>query len=291
MFEIQIRTREMHDLAETASPPTGATRTTPRPGRGRRTGACTGSGRWRPSSRRTRTAGVPAEPQDNLIPEEVYVFTPGARSSTCRPGPRPRFAFKIHTESGSRVRARINGTSAPLKTALKTGDIVEVLTAPDRRRRAACSPPPPRPGPASTQALAHLRSRTTSAALGRKIWTARSGSTSAARIPPRGGRGPAPGRRRRPAAATMDEFTRQVGLGRIVVDPKLMEASSARSRRAGPPSSARPRQASPGQGLRSRTSTADDQSWPSAVRPSRRARGRIHHRRPGIDGPFLRCRS
>jgi len=32
-FEIQIRTREMHDLARTASPPTGATRTTARPGR------------------------------------------------------------------------------------------------------------------------------------------------------------------------------------------------------------------------------------------------------------------
>jgi guanosine-3',5'-bis(diphosphate) 3'-pyrophosphohydrolase len=69
----------------------------------------------------------------DLIPEEVYVFTPKGKVINLPLGASVLdFAFKIHTEIGfSASQAKINGTLVPLKTILKTGDIVEIITAPD----------------------------------------------------------------------------------------------------------------------------------------------------------------
>jgi len=69
----------------------------------------------------------------NLFPEEVYVFTPKGRVITLPLGSSALdFAFKIHTEVGYHAhKAIISGKPAPLKTILSTGDIVEVITAPD----------------------------------------------------------------------------------------------------------------------------------------------------------------
>jgi guanosine-3',5'-bis(diphosphate) 3'-pyrophosphohydrolase len=66
----------------------------------------------------------------NLIPEEVYVFTPKGRVVSLPSGASALdFAFRIHSEIGLRgVQARINGKLSPLKTRLRTGDIVEILT-------------------------------------------------------------------------------------------------------------------------------------------------------------------
>jgi (p)ppGpp synthase/HD superfamily hydrolase len=70
----------------------------------------------------------------NLIPEEVYVFTPKGRVVSLPNGASALdFAFRIHTEIGLHsAQAKINGKVSPLKTLLKTGDIVEILTSPDK---------------------------------------------------------------------------------------------------------------------------------------------------------------
>jgi GTP pyrophosphokinase len=69
----------------------------------------------------------------NLIPEEVYVFTPKGKIITLPLGATALdFAFKIHSEIGLQAHeARIDGKLAPLKTILKPGNIVEVLISPD----------------------------------------------------------------------------------------------------------------------------------------------------------------
>ena len=67
----------------------------------------------------------------DLFPEEVYVFTPqGEVKELPRGASSVDFAYAIHTDVGSHcVGARINGKLSPLKTELKNGDIVEVMTA------------------------------------------------------------------------------------------------------------------------------------------------------------------
>lgn len=70
----------------------------------------------------------------NLIPEEVYVFTPKGKVISLPMGATALdFAFKIHTEIGFHAAgARINGKLVGLKTPLKPGDIVEILTSPEK---------------------------------------------------------------------------------------------------------------------------------------------------------------
>ncbi len=67
----------------------------------------------------------------DLFPEEVYVFTPNGDVKELPQGSCPiDFAYAIHTDVGQQcVGARINGKLCPLKTVLKNGDIVEVLTS------------------------------------------------------------------------------------------------------------------------------------------------------------------
>jgi len=67
----------------------------------------------------------------DLYPEEVYCFTPKGLVKTLPRGASPLdFAFAIHTEIGTKcVGARVNGKMVPLRYKLKNGDIVEILTA------------------------------------------------------------------------------------------------------------------------------------------------------------------
>ncbi len=69
----------------------------------------------------------------NLLPEEISVFTPkGERIPLPLGASALDFAFKIHSEVGLHASgARINSRNAALKTILKNGDIVEILTAPE----------------------------------------------------------------------------------------------------------------------------------------------------------------
>jgi GTP pyrophosphokinase len=67
----------------------------------------------------------------DLFPDEVYVFTPKGRIL-----PLPRgatavdFAYQVHTDIGNRcVAAKVNGELVPLRTELRNGERVEIITA------------------------------------------------------------------------------------------------------------------------------------------------------------------
>jgi GTP pyrophosphokinase len=66
----------------------------------------------------------------DLYPEEVYTFTPKGKVVVLPQDATPvDFAYTIHTEVGHTcVGAKINGRMAPLRTKLRNGDIVEVVT-------------------------------------------------------------------------------------------------------------------------------------------------------------------
>jgi GTP diphosphokinase / guanosine-3',5'-bis(diphosphate) 3'-diphosphatase len=66
----------------------------------------------------------------DLYPEEVYTFTPKGEVKALPRGATPLdFAYAIHTDVGHRcVGARVNGKMVPLRTRLRNGDIVEIMT-------------------------------------------------------------------------------------------------------------------------------------------------------------------
>ncbi|MDH4451176.1 MAG: bifunctional (p)ppGpp synthetase/guanosine-3',5'-bis(diphosphate) 3'-pyrophosphohydrolase [Rhodoferax sp.] len=68
----------------------------------------------------------------DLFPDAVYVFTPKSQIMALPRGATVvDFAYAIHSNIGDHtVAARINGEQVPLRTELKNGDVVEVVTAP-----------------------------------------------------------------------------------------------------------------------------------------------------------------
>ncbi len=71
----------------------------------------------------------------DLFEDEVFVFTPKGEVKNLSAGSTPLdFAYAIHTDVGHRtVGAKVNGNIVPLHYQLKSGDIVEVLTAKQNR--------------------------------------------------------------------------------------------------------------------------------------------------------------
>ncbi|MBI2411632.1 MAG: bifunctional (p)ppGpp synthetase/guanosine-3',5'-bis(diphosphate) 3'-pyrophosphohydrolase [Deltaproteobacteria bacterium] len=67
----------------------------------------------------------------DLFPEEVFVFTPKGAVKEFPVGATPvDFAFAIHTDIGNRcASAKVNGRMVPLKYKLRNGDVVEIVTA------------------------------------------------------------------------------------------------------------------------------------------------------------------
>jgi len=134
-FEVQIRTREMHSVAEHGI-----------------------AAHWKYKEGRSfdrkeeqgfqwlhRLLDFQKEMEDpqeflhavklDLYAEEVYTFTPRGE---VRPFPRGAtaidFAYSVHTEVGNHCTgARINGRLVPIKSELKNGDVVEILTSPSQR--------------------------------------------------------------------------------------------------------------------------------------------------------------
>jgi GTP pyrophosphokinase len=68
--------------------------------------------------------------KDNLFEDDVYVFTPKGDLVSLSPSSTTvDFAYRIHTEVGNHCAgARVNGRIVPLSTRLSNGDIVEILT-------------------------------------------------------------------------------------------------------------------------------------------------------------------
>jgi GTP pyrophosphokinase len=136
-LEIQIRTREMHDMAEFGI-----------------------AAHWMYKEEPGKTAGGPAlresegklkwlrslldwqqdlsDPGEfmetlkvDLFEDEVFVFTPKGEVKSLAAGATPLdFAYEIHTDVGHRcVGSKVNGKIVPLSYQLRSGDIVEVLTS------------------------------------------------------------------------------------------------------------------------------------------------------------------
>lgn len=71
----------------------------------------------------------------DLFPDSVYVFTPKSTIIALQRGATALdFAYTIHTDIGDQaVEATINHEHVPLRTELRNGDIVEIITSPNSR--------------------------------------------------------------------------------------------------------------------------------------------------------------
>jgi guanosine-3',5'-bis(diphosphate) 3'-pyrophosphohydrolase len=141
-LEIQIRTREMHEMAEFGVAAHWMYKHLPgseRMGRDgdRRAGSPEDAKlQWlRSMLDWQKELSDPQEFMDtlrtDLFEDEVFVFTPKGEVKSLAAGATPLdFAYEVHTEIGHRcVGARVNGKIVPLHCELCSGDIVEILTA------------------------------------------------------------------------------------------------------------------------------------------------------------------
>lgn len=71
----------------------------------------------------------------DLFEGEIYVFTPKGEVRELPVGSTPLdFAYGVHTDVGNRcVAAKVNGRMVPLKHKLRSGDTIEILTAPHQK--------------------------------------------------------------------------------------------------------------------------------------------------------------
>lgn len=133
-IEIQIRTREMHAVAESGvashwaykSGDTHEDETTLR------------TNQWLQNildlqSRSDNAFEFLEHIKVDLFPNEVYIVTPKGKIITLPRGASTiDFAYAIHTDIGNRcIGARVNNVAVPLRTKLKTGDTVEIITSPN----------------------------------------------------------------------------------------------------------------------------------------------------------------
>jgi GTP diphosphokinase / guanosine-3',5'-bis(diphosphate) 3'-diphosphatase len=131
-FEVQIRTEEMHRIAEEGIAAHWKYK----------------EGRKGPAADDQRIAWLrhlvewQQEVQDpgeflstlkvDLYPEEVYTFTPRGKVIVLPRDAAPiDFAYAIHSDVGNTcVGAKVNGRIVPLRSALRNGDVVEIMTQP-----------------------------------------------------------------------------------------------------------------------------------------------------------------
>ena len=75
----------------------------------------------------------------DLFPDAVYVFTPkGQIRALPRGATTIDFAYSVHTDVGNQcVAARVNEQPVPLRTELQNGDVIEVITDPESRANPA----------------------------------------------------------------------------------------------------------------------------------------------------------
>ncbi len=137
-LEIQVRTQEMHELAEYGI----ATHVLYKEG--------ARSGRIKGDPKRDKMTWLrqlvegeeERDPKEfleqlkvDLFEDEVFVFTPRGEVKNLSAGSTPvDFAYAVHTDVGHRcVGAKVNGKIVPLHYQLRSGDIVEILTTKQER--------------------------------------------------------------------------------------------------------------------------------------------------------------
>jgi GTP pyrophosphokinase len=133
-FELQIRTEEMHRMAEDGIAAHWKYKDGPVSAQDEQRLA------WlRQVVEWQRDVSDPSEflstLKIDLYPEEVYTFTPKGKVVVLPRESTPiDFAYTIHTEVGhSCVGAKVNGRMVPLRHRLHSGDIVEILTQPGHK--------------------------------------------------------------------------------------------------------------------------------------------------------------
>src|ERR1700723_513973 len=135
-FEVQIRTEEMHRIAEEGIAAHWKYKTVG--------GAVTARDEERLNWIRQLVEWQKEMTDPNeflsslkmdLYPDQVYTFTPKGKVVVVPADGTPvDFAYTIHTEVGHTcVGAKVNGRMVPLRTKLRTGDIVEIVTQKDHK--------------------------------------------------------------------------------------------------------------------------------------------------------------
>jgi guanosine-3',5'-bis(diphosphate) 3'-pyrophosphohydrolase len=135
-LEIQIRTREMHDLAEFGIAAHWMYKEDHGAGKPGTVHESDTKLKWlRSLLDWQQDMSDPREFMEtlkvDLFEDEVFVFTPKGEVKSLAAGATPLdFAYEIHTDVGHRcVGAKVNGKIVPLSYQLRSGDIVEVLTS------------------------------------------------------------------------------------------------------------------------------------------------------------------
>jgi GTP pyrophosphokinase len=135
-LEVQIRTEEMHRIAEEGIAAHWKYKETSRPGSVDASTQFTELRTW--LRQVMEWQNELQKPHDflesvriDLFSDEVYVFTPQGDVKALASGSTSvDFAYAVHTQVGHHCRgAKVNGKIVPLKQVLRNGDIVEILTA------------------------------------------------------------------------------------------------------------------------------------------------------------------
>jgi len=133
-LEIQIRTKDMHDMAEFGVAAHWMYKQDPN----KKGGGLEGDDKLKWLRSMLDWQSELNDPKEfmetlrvDLFDEEVFVFTPKGEVKSLAQGATPLdFAYEVHTEVGHRcVGAKVNGKIVPLNYALNSGDIIEILTS------------------------------------------------------------------------------------------------------------------------------------------------------------------
>jgi guanosine-3',5'-bis(diphosphate) 3'-pyrophosphohydrolase len=128
-LEIQVRTRDMHEMAELGVAAHW---------RFDKGGRKVADDEWLAWVKQLIDTQDEADPREfmksfrmDVFGDEVYVFTPKGEVKTLPAGATPiDFAYAVHTDVGHRtVGAKVNGRIVPLHYRLRNGEIVEILTS------------------------------------------------------------------------------------------------------------------------------------------------------------------
>jgi len=132
-MEVQIRTQEMHQIAQSGIAAHWKYK------EGRADVSNQSKMEW--LSRLLDSQKTLSDPTEflesvklDLYPGDVFVFTPKGEVKEFPHGSTPLdFAYAVHTDVGHRCTgAKINGKIVPLRYRLRSGDVVEILTAPSQ---------------------------------------------------------------------------------------------------------------------------------------------------------------